>query len=191
MYGHEFDLMDPQGADVDIQDIAHALSRIQRWGGHTIQPHSVAIHSIHCQEIAKSWGFGADYQMWALMHDGAEAYIGDIVHPFKRNLATVLDAEIKIETAIGEALIPGGKLMTGGMVKNFDEFSSAVEQIHPNIRGLARTLPGYERYAVDMCNAIDFNVWTWEARQSAEKARLDFLRRYFGLKEILNKSDPE
>lgn len=69
----------PRPEDVDIQDIAHALSRINRYTGHTRVAVSVAQHSVLCARLAH-----AEIALEALMHDAAEAYIGDISRPVKQ-----------------------------------------------------------------------------------------------------------
>ena len=43
--GRRFDLLAPTVESVDAGDIAHALSQVNRFGGHTRVPYSVAEHS--------------------------------------------------------------------------------------------------------------------------------------------------
>jgi len=72
--------------DIDIQDIAWALSRISRFAGHTITevPYNVAQHSIFvCEMIERDFPDDKLFQFTGLMHDAAEAYIGDIPSPIK------------------------------------------------------------------------------------------------------------
>ena len=46
--GRRLDLLDPSPFDVELDDIAHGLSRVARWNGQTVgaHPFSVAQHSI-------------------------------------------------------------------------------------------------------------------------------------------------
>lgn len=49
--GQHFDLIDPQPETIRIEDIAHALSQINRFTGHTKRPYSVAQHSLQASYI--------------------------------------------------------------------------------------------------------------------------------------------
>jgi hypothetical protein len=79
--GRMFTPFDPDPADVDIRDIAHALALTCRFGGHCRRFYSVAQHSVHASTLV-----APEYSLWALMHDAAEAYVGDVVRPLKRAL---------------------------------------------------------------------------------------------------------
>lgn len=74
----KFDLVNPTLDQVDVRVIAHALARICRFGGHPRQFYSVAQHS-----VIVSHHVPAPYALHALMHDAAEAYIGDVIRPLK------------------------------------------------------------------------------------------------------------
>jgi hypothetical protein len=90
--------LDPRPDDVCIEDIAHALANICRYGGHVKHHYSVAQHSIYVAAIVGK----ADpaHALSALLHDAAEAYIGDMVRPLKKSMATFRDAEAGIMQAI-------------------------------------------------------------------------------------------
>lgn len=59
-------------------DIAHALSNICRFGGHTRKFYSVAQHCVHAHDLMPP-----EHRAWGLLHDAAEAYLGDVVRPIK------------------------------------------------------------------------------------------------------------
>ena len=76
--GIQFYPFDPRPDEVKIKDIAHALSMICHFNGHTREFFSVAQHS-----LMVSYLLPAEHKLWGLMHDSAEAYIGDMIRPIK------------------------------------------------------------------------------------------------------------
>jgi 5'-deoxynucleotidase YfbR-like HD superfamily hydrolase len=93
--GRAFSLTEPAPADVDLQDIASALSKIARFGGHTRRPYSVAQHCCLVASIVP-----AEFRLHALLHDAAEAYVGDIVTPLKRLVPLFSLIETRVHRAI-------------------------------------------------------------------------------------------
>ena len=93
--GRQFWPMDPRPHEVFIEDIAHALSMICRFGGHCRRFYSVAEHSVLIARAA-----APKHKLWALLHDAPEAYIGDQIRPLKKHLAAYREAEQKIMRAI-------------------------------------------------------------------------------------------
>ncbi len=85
--GRRLDILDPSPLDVEIEDIAHGLSRMARWNGQTVGEHifSVAQHSLLVEAIHAHLdpGMPAAHQLMALLHDAPEYVIGDIISPFK------------------------------------------------------------------------------------------------------------
>jgi uncharacterized protein len=69
---------DPRPEDVDIRDIAHALSLMCRFGGHSRCFYSVAEHSIRVAALCSQKN-----KLAALLHDAAEAYLVDLPRPIK------------------------------------------------------------------------------------------------------------
>jgi hypothetical protein len=81
--GIYINVFEPTPDMIDINDIAHALARISRFGGHLPidELYSVAQHSVYCSHLVSK-----ERKLEALLHDGAEAYIGDLGSPIKKRL---------------------------------------------------------------------------------------------------------
>ena len=94
--GKEFYPLDAWPDDVDIADIAHALSMICRFNGHCREFYSVAEHSVLVAEAATEYGADASHALRALMHDAAEAYLLDIPTPVKALLPNYKAAEDRL-----------------------------------------------------------------------------------------------
>lgn len=86
--GNQFWPLHPMIEDVNFRDIAHALSLICRYGGHCIKFYSVAEHS-----VLLSRAVSPENRLYALLHDAAEAYVGDVVRPLKRFMPECSKAE--------------------------------------------------------------------------------------------------
>lgn len=98
--GRRFYVVEPRPEDVDIQDIAHALSLICRFNGHTRYHYSVAQHSAYCAQLAMAWGCSPLIALYALLHDAAEAYCCDIPRPLKPSLSDYAAIEAGVMAAI-------------------------------------------------------------------------------------------
>lgn len=83
--GKPFTLLDPDPDSIEIEDIAHALSQLCRFTGHTSSFMSVAQHSV----IVASLLDDAE-RFNGLMHDAPEAYLGDVSRPLRELLPEYL-----------------------------------------------------------------------------------------------------
>jgi hypothetical protein len=81
--GRQVSLLYPKAASIDINDIAHHLALINRFGGATRQPYCVAQHSMLVAEILKVAGHPPRTQLYGLLHDAKEFVIGDVMSPVK------------------------------------------------------------------------------------------------------------
>lgn len=76
--GKKIDLTACKAGDFNITNIAWGLGRTLRYGGHIREDYTVAMHS-----IVMSYLVPEGYAKEALLHDAAEAYMGDIIWPLK------------------------------------------------------------------------------------------------------------
>lgn len=94
------DLLNPNPQEIRPRDIARALSRLCRWGGHCSRFYSVAEHSVGVLRLAQRDGLPRRAQRLALMHDATEAYLGDVVRPLKACLPEYRRIEARMAEAI-------------------------------------------------------------------------------------------
>ena len=92
----------PVITDINIADIAHALSLMTRANGHFEHFYSVAQHSINCYKEAKSRGYSTRVQLGCLLHDASESYISDITRPVKKFLPEYFIIEERLQQSIYE-----------------------------------------------------------------------------------------
>lgn len=72
----DLDRVNPDQMSLPV--IAQSLARIPRYLGHTPRVYSVAEHCLHMCAAAP-----VHLKIHALLHDAAEAYVGDIIRPVK------------------------------------------------------------------------------------------------------------
>jgi hypothetical protein len=92
--GAWFDFCAPADSDFTIDDIAHGLANICRYSGQCSRFYSVAEHSLLVSDTATGFEFEA------LLHDAAEAFLGDITRPLKQMLPEYKRIEAEVERAI-------------------------------------------------------------------------------------------
>lgn len=96
-------LLDPQNVkadDIRLYDIAHPLSFICRGVGQVKHFLSVGQHCINCAKEAEGRGYSDRVVLACLLHDGAEAYVSDVIRPVK----VLLNNYTEIEEAFQEAI---------------------------------------------------------------------------------------
>lgn len=96
--GRRFDLIVPTPSMIDVSDIATALSNICRFTGHVREFYSVAQHS-----VAVSYLVPETLALPALLHDAAEAYVGDVSRPLKQLLPDYRQVEARVWAAVAMA----------------------------------------------------------------------------------------
>lgn len=167
--------LDLRPEQIDIQDIAHALACINRFNGHLMEPISVAQHSVYASWFVDSPS--RKIQLQALLHDAAEAYLGDVTKWLKASPAFTQYREAE---ARAQAVI-------------FQKFNCATD-LHPLVEEVDRLLVRAEARR-GFGNAFRFNhpdypplnprelqrvqqlnsSWTWQESESYFLARFGVL----------------
>jgi len=122
--GSWYNFQEPEKVDIEIVDIAAALSRICRFNGQLrdeIDIYTVAQHSVECSYLVPD-----EYAFQALMHDAHEAYVGDVTSPFKQLLNDYKHYEKLAEAAVHKRF--GLPMQLHPCVKEADMIMLATEQ---------------------------------------------------------------
>lgn len=154
--GVYFDYLKMDPDTIDINDIAHALSLIPRWLGHTAELYSVAQHCCWCHDYYIE--IVEDEKLERLMHDATEAYLGDCPSPLKKLLPGYKDLENKLSKVLAQKY--GYNYPYSSTTKFID-----LQALH------------YEWEFIRL-NDGEVDCWT------SEKAEAEFLMRFSSLKNI-------
>lgn len=159
--GRVFYPLDPDVEQIDIVDIAHALSQQCRFAGHCRRFYSVAEHCCHVSDRC-----GLDNRLWGLLHDASEAYLSDVIRPIKPFLFNYNAIEHQLMEAIAERFGLAWPLPQEVNIIDNRILMNECEQlmggpVQPWDFGVLEKLPG-------------LTVWSW----SPDKARFEFLKRY-------------
>lgn len=141
---------DPDPTQLDPGDIARALANQCRFGGHSREFYSVAQHSVYVALLVEQHGGDVEDVFAALMHDAAEAYLGDMPHPLKHRSPLgryFKQAEDHLEQVIR------------------DHFHIKADV--PQIKAFDRALLATERAA------FSADAWHWPELEGVEPVELD------------------
>lgn len=163
--GERFYPLDPRPSEVHLADIAHHLALVCRFGGAVREHYSVAQHScLVADYVADVETNDPRIILAALMHDAAEAYVGDMVRPLKGTMPAFREAEGRVWCAIAERFGLPSALPHG--VHRGDDILLATE---------ARDLMGgecAEKWGLRMTPLLGrIEPWGWE------RAEREFLER--------------
>jgi 5'-nucleotidase len=166
--GRKFYPSAPLSDAINIEDIAHALSMICRFGGHCSEFYSVAQHSVLVTDFVTAHLHPSSLSdiRWALLHDAAEAYIGDMVWPLKQDtrMAGYRTIENKVERAIAAKFGLEGEMPS--IVKHADLVLLATEK-----RDLMSDGPGKEDGADREAHSAKSRLGAWHCDRVEPWAR--------------------
>lgn len=119
--GSQFEFLAPAEGTFSVDDIAQGLAMLCRFAGQCRRFYSVAQHSVLVSRIVPPEDAYA-----GLMHDAAEAFLGDVSKPLKRLLPDYQRLEKSVEAAIFPIL--GAPVEIPASVKRADLIALATEQ---------------------------------------------------------------
>ena len=162
--GKKFDLLNPRAEDVCIEDISYALSNICRFTGHC-EFYSVAQHSLVVQDELYYEASKED-QLFALLHDAHEAYVGDISTPLKALLPDYQVLEARVAAVVREAF--GLPSEMPAVVKDADRRLLETEAIRfmggpfdTNIKPFPCLIVPWDP---DVAQNVFMDAWSWLGR---------------------------
>jgi len=164
--GTLIDINRPTPDMICIEDIAAALSKICRFGGHSSTFYSVAQHSVIVAAIAPEY-----LCREALLHDAAEAYLGDVIKPLKNLLGIAYE---ELENDFMKAItrkfnLDASKLLE---IKQYDKMALEVEH--------KRFIIGDDAQWFDFMQQININPHAWVHADARHKF-LSFYKIFFQL----------
>src|SRR3712207_1626128 len=148
--GRRVNPFDADPEDIDPADIARALANLCRFGGHCRAFYSVAQHSAIVCDLLEERGATPDELMAALLHDAAEAYLGDLPHPLKHR------------SELGAAFRVAEKRLEAVIVERF-----ALPDPADRIKPLDRALLAVER------RTFSEETWHWPELDGAEPLNIE------------------
>ena len=158
---------DPDPDQIELADIARALANQCRFGGHCRTFYSVAQHCVLVSELIEQEGGSTEDALAGLMHDAAEAYLGDLPHPIKHRSqlgARFIEAEKPLERVIRDRFA-------------ITDSSVAVKRIDRALLATERRAFSAERWDWPELSGVvplDLELQAWSPDQSAET----FVRRF-------------
>lgn len=147
--GRQFHVMEPRAQEVHREDIAHALSLLCRFNGHVDRFYSVAEHCFILSHVVSPKA-----ALWALLHDAAEAYVGDMTRPLKQQMQSFIDVEFAVILRIIEHFKLTEWFANGALTDEVQEVHEADARILLNER--AALMPrATHNWSVDGLEPLD------------------------------------
>jgi len=161
--------------NISIDDIAHALSMMCRFTGHTERFYSVAEHSLAVSYLLAS--HSREVQLQGLLHDAAEAYLVDVARPVKHHPA--MEEYRKAERNLQSAIFRKYSLRpTAGSLRAIEKADQMMFLIEAN---KAMGWPSVFEQAG--CDISEVSAFPFELSfMEPKKAEMMFLDRFWKLK---------
>jgi len=175
--GKTIDLTSLNIAEIDIDDIAHALSMICRFGGHTKRFYSVAEHSYLVSKQMQFHGYSSNVQFAALMHDASEYLLNDMMRPLRRQtwMRQYNDFHTYLQGIIEERF--------GVQINKKDRIAISEYDRSILLDEKAMLLPNTVEWDLG-CHRLGILIHCW----SPQRAEQEFLRLFYALSDSRQKA---
>lgn len=168
--GIVIDFLNPKIEMIKATDIAQGLGNTCRFGGQINQFYSVAQHSILVCELAP-----AHLKRAALIHDAAEAYLGDVISPVKHLIRDLYEPlEQRLLTVIFERF--NEPIENLALIKQYDLQAYEMEK--------QWFKKGHSADWVEFWKRLDYDVMNWPPAYARVRMWVA-LEQYFA-KEVHN-----
>jgi hypothetical protein len=178
--GRKFEFENPSSNAFHLDDIAAALARTCRFGGHMADEwegiYSVAQHSVYVYRLLKGFAQHRS-KFWGLLHDAPEAYFSDTVTPLKNLVPELTIMEDRAAVVLRSAWgIPYSEEIAKE-VHWADRATGCAEAFHLKGPEQAREMYGCEQPPFQLTDLDpDFRLWDFN------KARTEYKRAYGEIK---------
>lgn len=169
------DLYFPKPDQIEIEDIAGALSRLCRFQGRCKRFYSVAEHSVAVSHLVP-----AALALPGLLHDAAECFVSDLPRPLKRmpELRGYLDIEGEVADAVAERFGMSGLLFEVPSIKAADNLAVDLE----GLRLVEGWVPSHGADEILSARiSLQRRAGIYRLGWSPRKAEREFLRRFYEL----------
>lgn len=167
--GRKFHFARPSMGEIAVEAVAHSLSQLCRYNGHTKRFYSVAEHACLLSDwvMYQPWATARD-GLTALHHDDAEHIIGDLPRPIKATMPEFKAAEKILDEVIAEKF---------GTEYPLPEWLHAIDNRIIKDERLAVMKPSGFDWGTDQLVSLGVPFWHWTGRWTwLTKQR--FLRRH-------------
>lgn len=173
--GVRFHFANPGPGEITAEGVAHSLSQLCRYNGHTKRFYSVAEHACLMSDWGWKHGYTARECLTLLHHDDAEFIIGDLPRPIKQTLPEFKAAETVLDEAVSKVFLT---------IWPFPYWLKDIDTRILKDERRAVMDPSPHEWGVDGQKALDIRFWTVAGRWPWLVKRR-FLERHHRLTDLM------
>lgn len=174
--GDVFHFKDPPPEEIKPEAVAHSLSQLCRYNGHTKRFYSVCEHVCLLSDwvMAQPWATALD-GLTMLHHDDAEFIIGDMARPIKVTMPQFKAQEQIIDAACAKRF---------GTIYPFPKWVHELDARILRDERAACMVPSPNDWGTDTLELLDVRFWHWTGRWHWLTAQR-YLRRHYRLTAMM------